>query len=188
MNLGSTRKNKKILKKENFSKMHRFLRIRIWSLQRNFQKLRGENWFFLPFGHNFSQNGLIFARSPLDCHIFSTLSVNTHIGYSKSHKAIWLYSFIAIIWLYGCIKAVALWLFRYPIWVSTERALKIWQSSEDLAKIIPFCEKLWPNEKKNQFPPLNFWKFLCKLQMQIRKKRCIFEKISFSKSFLFLWV
>ena len=122
---------------------------------------------FISFGHNFSQNGLLFARSSLDCHIFSTLSVNTHIGYSKSHKAIWLYSFIAIIWLYGCIKAVALWLFGYPIWVSTERALKIWQSSEDLAKIRPFCEKLWPNGGKNQFPPLifenPFVNFKCKI-------------------------
>ena len=77
------------------------------------------------FGSNLLINGLIFARSSLDCHIFSTLSVNTHIGYSMSHKAIWLYSFIAIIWLYGCIKAVTLWLFGYLIWVSTERALKI---------------------------------------------------------------
>ena len=153
MNLGSTHKNKKVLAKEFFSKMHRFLRICIWSLQRDFPKLRGGNWFFSSFGHSFSQNGLIFARSSLDCQIFSPLSVNTHIGYSKSHKAIWLYSFIAIIWLYGCIKAMALWLFGYPIWVSTERELKIWQSSEDLAKIRPFCEKLWPNEKKSIFPP-----------------------------------
>ena len=42
MNLGSTRKNKKVFEKENFSKMHRFLRISISSLQRNFKKLRGE--------------------------------------------------------------------------------------------------------------------------------------------------
>ena len=31
---------------------------------------------------------------------------HTHIGNSKSHKAIWLYGFMAIIWLYGCIKAI----------------------------------------------------------------------------------
>ena len=132
------------------------MRICIWSLQRDFQKLRGENWFFFHLA-NFSQNGLFFARSLLDCHIFSTLSVDTHIGYSKSHKAIWLYGFIAMISLYGCIKAVALWLFGYPIWVSTERALEIWQSSKDLAKIRPFCEKLWPTEKKKSIShPLIF--------------------------------
>ena len=35
----------------------------------------------------------------------------------------YLYCYIAIIWLYGCIKDVASWLFGYPIWVSVERAL-----------------------------------------------------------------
>ena len=97
MNLDSTHKNKKVLAKEFFSKMHRFLRICIWSLQIDFQKLSGGNWFFFSLGHNFSQNGLIFAKSSLDCHIFTTLSIDTHIGYLKSHKAIWqLFGFMAV--------------------------------------------------------------------------------------------
>ena len=109
------------------------------------------------FGSNLSRNGLIFARSSLDCHIFSTLSIDTHLGYSKSHKAIWLYGFMAIIWLYGCNKAVALWLFGYPIWVSMERALKMWQSSEDLAKIRPFLERLEPKYWTDIFSFVYFW-------------------------------
>ena len=35
---------------------------------------------------------------------------------------------------------MALWLFEQPIWVSMERALKMWQSSKDLAKIRPFIK------------------------------------------------
>ena len=58
------------------------------------------------FCSNLSINGLIFARSSLDCHIFSTLSIDTHNGYSKSHKAIWLYGFKAIIWLYAYNTAI----------------------------------------------------------------------------------
>ena len=42
---------------------------------------------------NLSMNGLIFARSSLDCHIFSFLSVDTHTRYPKSHEATWLYGF-----------------------------------------------------------------------------------------------
>ena len=92
---------------------------------KEFQKYTKENLPVQYFCSNLSTNGLIFARSSLDCHIFYTLSAYTHIGNSKSHKAIWLYGFMAIIWLYGCNKAVALWLFGYPIWVSMERALKM---------------------------------------------------------------
>ena len=36
-----------------------------------------------------STNGLIFARSLLDCHIFNDLSIDIHTGYPKSHKATW---------------------------------------------------------------------------------------------------
>ena len=83
----------------------------------------GESWFFSSIGHNFSQNGLIFARSSLDCQIFSALSVDTHIGYPKSHKATALiqpYSQIMAIKLYS---HMALWLFEKPIWIFTERVL-----------------------------------------------------------------
>ena len=66
---------------------------------KEFQNYTKENLPVQYFGSNFLINGLIFARSLLDCHIFNALSVDTHIGYSKSHKAIWLYGFMAIIWL-----------------------------------------------------------------------------------------
>ena len=42
-------------------------------------------------------------------------------------------------WLYG--HNLALWLFEWPIWVSKERAQKMWQSRKDRLKIIPFVEK-----------------------------------------------
>ena len=56
--------------------------------------------------------------------------------------ALWLYGHNLALWLYS---HMALWLFEKPIWVSTERALKMWQSSEDLAKIKPFIKTLEPN-------------------------------------------
>ena len=66
----------------------------IWSVQKwlfmftkEFQKYTKENMSVQYFGSNLSRNGLIFARSSLDCHIFSALSIDTHIGYPKSHKA-----------------------------------------------------------------------------------------------------
>ena len=66
----------------------------IWSVQKwlfmftkEFQKYTKENMSVQYFGSNLSRNGLIFARSSLDCHTFSALSIDTHIGYPKSHKA-----------------------------------------------------------------------------------------------------
>ena len=50
------------------------------------QKYTKENLPVQYFGSSFSMNGLIFARSSLNCHIFSTLSVDNHVGYPKSHK------------------------------------------------------------------------------------------------------
>ena len=73
---------------------------------KEFQNYTKANLPVQYFGSNFLLNGLIFAKSSKDCHIFSTLSIDTHIGYSKSHKAIWLYGFTAIILLFGCIKAI----------------------------------------------------------------------------------
>ena len=79
---------------------------------KEFRNYTKENMPVQYFGSSLLMNDLIFARSSLDFHIFSTLSVDTHLGYSNSNKAIWIYGFMAIIWLYGCNKAVALWLFE----------------------------------------------------------------------------
>ena len=75
---------------------------------KEFQKYTKENLPVRYFCSNLSTDSLIFARCSPDCHIFSAVSVDTHIGYSKSHIAIQLYGLMAIIWLYGCI---AIWLF-----------------------------------------------------------------------------
>ena len=56
------------------------------------------------FGSHFLQNGLINLISLPVCHIFNTLSVDTHIGYRNSHNAIWPYSHngqIMAIWPYS---------------------------------------------------------------------------------------
>ena len=82
--------------------------VGLFMFTKEFRNYTKENMPVQYFGSSLLMNGLIFARSSLDCHIFNTLSVDTHIGYSKSHKAIWLYGFMAIIWLYGCI---AIWLY-----------------------------------------------------------------------------
>ena len=41
------------------------------------------------FGSHFSQNGAINIMSRPYCHTFNYLSIDTHIGYSHSHMAIW---------------------------------------------------------------------------------------------------
>ena len=89
-------------------------------------KYTKENLPVQCFCCSLSTNGLIFARSSLDCHIFSALSIDTHIGYSKSH-------------------------------MSMEGALKMWQSSEDLAKIRPFLERLEPKYWTDIFSFVYFW-------------------------------
>ena len=83
--------------------------VSLFLFTKEFQNYTKENLPVQYFDSNLSMNDLIFARSSLDCHIFSALSVDTHIGYSRSHKAIWPW--------FG---------------------LKFWQSSEDLAKIRQF--------------------------------------------------
>ena len=82
--------------------------VGLFLFTKEFRNYTKENLPVQYFGSNVLMNGLIFARSLLDCHILSALSVNTYIGYTKSHKAIWLYGFMAMIWLYGCI---AIWLY-----------------------------------------------------------------------------
>ena len=82
--------------------------VGLFMFTKEFRNYTKENMPVQYFGSSLLMNGLIFARSSLDCHIFSALSVDTHIGYTKSHKAIWLYGFMAIIWLYGWI---AIWLY-----------------------------------------------------------------------------
>ena len=87
----------------------------LFMFTKEFQKYTKENLPAQYFGSNLSRNGLIFARSSLDCHNFSTLSIDTHLGYSNSHRAIWLYGFMAIIWRYGYIKAIKPCGFKIPL-------------------------------------------------------------------------
>ena len=96
------------------------------------------------FGSHFSQNGLINLIFWPQCNIFISLSVDTHLGYSHSHNAIWLCSQMVKIWLYG---HTAIWSYgskSEPIWVSTERAMKIWHYGQKIQLIRPFCEKWEP--------------------------------------------
>ena len=93
------------------------------------------------FGSHFSQNGPFNLISWPHCHIYNTLSINTHIVYSYGHMAIWLYGHMAIIWPYGY---TAIWLYGSDclvIWVSMERALKMWQCGQEIKCKGPFCEK-----------------------------------------------
>ena len=56
------------------------------------EKYTKENMPVERFGSHFLQNGLINLISLPACHIFNAFSVDTHIGYRNSHKAIWPYS------------------------------------------------------------------------------------------------
>ena len=47
---------------------------------------------------DFAQEGLINLNLSPDCCILIALFIHTHISYSDSHVAIWLYGYIAIIW------------------------------------------------------------------------------------------
>ena len=90
------------------TKTKKSIRAKIWPLlptgdglflfTKEFRNYTKENLPVQYFGSNVFSNGLIFARSLLDCHIFSALSIDAHIGYSKSHKAIWLCSHKAKLW------------------------------------------------------------------------------------------
>ena len=74
------------------------------------EKYTKENMPVKRFGPHFSHNGLINLISWPVCHICIALSIATHIGYSNSHMAIWLYGHLAIIQPYGC---TAIWRYGY---------------------------------------------------------------------------
>ena len=87
---------------------------------------------------HFSQEGQINLIFPPYCCICIALSIDTHMSYSESHIAVWLYGYMAIIWKYG---HMAIWLVRQPIWMSFKKAIKMQQSGETLKLIRPSCEK-----------------------------------------------
>ena len=60
---------------------------------KEFQQNTKENRPVQYFSSILSTNGLFFARSSLDYHIFSALSIDTHTINPKSHQATWLYGF-----------------------------------------------------------------------------------------------
>ena len=72
------------------------------------EKYTKENMLVEHFGSHFSQNGPFNLISWPHCHIFDTLSIDTHFVYSDGHMAIWLYDHMAIIWPYGY---TAIWLY-----------------------------------------------------------------------------
>ena len=55
--------------------------------------------------------------------------------------AVWPYSHNLAIWLHS---HMALWLWLYPRWVSTERAIKMLHCGQKIKLIRPFCEKWEP--------------------------------------------
>ena len=59
----------------------------IFILRGKSEKYTKENMPVERFGPQFSHNGLINLISWPVCHIFIALSVDTHIGYSHSHKS-----------------------------------------------------------------------------------------------------
>ena len=77
------------------------------------------------FGSHFSQNGAINVISRPNCHIFNYLSIDTHIGYSHSHMAIWLYGHMVRFWPYGHIWEYGHMAYGSKIWVSMETALQM---------------------------------------------------------------
>ena len=79
--------------------------------------------------------------SSLDCQIFVALSVDTHLGCSLGHYLgvpLWPFAHKMAKWPYF---QMALWLREYQRWVSTEKATKMWQSSEDGTKFRLMGEK-----------------------------------------------
>ena len=82
----------------------------IFILRGKSEKYTKENMPVERFGSHVSHNGLINLISWPVCHIFIALSRDTHIGYSHSHNAIWLYSHMAELWPYG---HTAIWPYGY---------------------------------------------------------------------------
>ena len=131
------------------------------------EKYTKENMLVEHFGSHFSQNGPFNLISWPHCHIFNTLSIDTHIVYSYGHMAIWLYGHMAIIWPYGY---TAIWLYGSEclvIWVSMERALKMWQCGQEIKLKGPFCEKWEPKCSTSIFSFVYFGDFPLRIKLAV---------------------
>ena len=62
--------------------------------------------------------------------------------------AIWLYGHILTIWP---LSHMAIWYWMWPIWVSTETAIKMQHSDEGIKVIGPSCKKLEQKWSDGQF-------------------------------------
>jgi hypothetical protein len=78
---------------------------------------------------DFSKEDKINLIFPPYCCICIALSIDTHMSYSDSHKAMWLYGHNSEIWPYG---QMATWLLWQPIWVSIKKAIQMQQSGENI--------------------------------------------------------
>ena len=96
---------------------------------------------------HFSQEGQINLIFPPYCCICIALSIDTHMSYSESHIAVWLYGYMAIIWKYG---HMARWLYGFYSSQYGCLSRKLYKCS-NLVKTLSWLDH--PVRNESQFPP-----------------------------------